>query len=422
LRKALQQVVDRFGTPTYVYFLDPVLQKVEVLRTAFEGRFEISYAVKSNPHPALLRKLREHIGLLDLSSGGELELALAIGWPAETLGFTGPAKDLDELRASAQAQIGAHVVESVEEAQELDALRQELSLTGTQPILLRVAPRRIPRGFGSHMAGRPTPFGVDEEEVDEAVRALQALSNLTLVGLHIYSGTQCLKAPSIVENFSVQLELFRTICENHDLTPERLVFGSGLGIPYHEGDQPLDLPAIGAEVVPKLDALRAMDRFADTELVLETGRYLVGEAGFYLTRIRRLKQSRGRTIGICDGGMHHHLAACGHLGGVIHRNYRMFNLSREPKADEETAPANLAGPLCTMIDTLGHGVSLPGLQVGDVIAIESSGAYGLSASPIHFIRHDRPREVLVETSGNDQRLIDISEESPATRVPPVGEL
>jgi len=170
----------------------------------------------------------------------------------------------------------------------------------------------------------------------------------------------------------------------------------------------VDLAAIAESVVPALDALRAESRFVDARMVLETGRFLVGEAGFYLTRIVRTKRSRGFEIRICDGGMNHHLAACGHMGSVLHRNYRMFKVD-PAVADAPVTAYDIYGPLCTSIDTLARAVRLPELNVGDVIAICCSGAYGLTASPLRFISHEEPREIIVQTVNGKHQSSDASE-------------
>src|SRR5262249_11787199 len=152
---------------------------------------------------------------------------------------------------------------------------------------------------------------------------------------------------------------------------------------------------------------KAQPRFARAALLLETGRYLIGEAGIYLTRVVNHKLSRGAHICTCDGGMNHHLGACGHLGMVLHRNYQIFKVSPD-RPDPSEQPHPLVGPLCTSIDTLGRGVKLPGLDVGDVLGVRCSGAYGVTASPLNFISHPPPGEVLVETRDGRAVVEDVS--------------
>ena len=228
------------------------------------------------------------------------------------------------------------------------------------------------------MAGKPSPFGIDQNEIDSAIDAIDAMPCLRLVGFHIYSGTQCLKPESVAENYGIFIDLFRRASARAGVPPKKLVFGSGLGIPYYDMHTPLDLAKVAELTLPMLRQLRQEPAFESTRFALELGRYLVGEAGVYLTRVVDIKTSRGVEIAICDGGMNHHLGATGHFGSVIHRNYRMLRMT--PGSDLLKS-YHLVGPLCTSIDTLARNISLPELQVGDVVAILSSGAYGPTASP-----------------------------------------
>jgi diaminopimelate decarboxylase len=404
VRELLERVAEEFGTPAYVYFLPQIRQRVAEVRRAFGNRFQVSYAVKSNPNPELLRRMKGMVDLLDVSSGGEIERAVRNGWPASALTFTGPAKTSHELELAVRLGVGEVVLESLDEAQLLDSICKRHQ--ARQRVLLRLAPRFVPRGFGVSMSGKPTQFGVDEEDMEEVLVNIRRLRHIELSGFHAYSGTQCLKADAVAENYQVFLDLFQRASRLAELAPRRLIFGSGLGIPYHEADVPLDLSAVAARTNGSVDALRGESRFAATELVLEIGRYLVGEAGIYLTRVVRTKRSRGVTFALCDGGMNHHLGAAGHLGSVIQRNYRMFKVTPD-RGDE--AEFTLAGPLCTTIDTLGRGVRFRGLGAGDLIGIECSGAYGLTASPIHFIAHPPPREILVDSTNGRVVLEDASQ-------------
>jgi diaminopimelate decarboxylase len=388
----LADVAQRFGTPYFIYFLDDVRTRLDAIRQAFGGAFEVSYAVKSNPNPALVAWMKDHVPALDISSGGELRRALAAGWSGERISFTGPGKRPWELEESVAAGVSKLVLESVREAEDLDALAAKAGRI--QPVLLRIAPASLPRGFGVNMAGKPTQFGVDEEDAPAAVAAIRKLANLKLAGFHAYSGTQCVDAKAVGENFGIFARIFGSLAEKFEFSPEALVFGAGFGIPYHVGMNALDLPAVGAAAAPALERLASDPRTAGAKRYLEMGRYLVGEAGLYLARVTRIKRSRGSDIAILDGGMNHHLGAAGHLGSVIHRNYRIFKVGDAPGG--ATRPYELVGPLCTSIDTLGHGVELPELHEGDLLGVHCSGAYGLTASPVDFISHAPPREFAAE--------------------------
>ncbi len=389
-RARLSALALRTGTPAYVYFADEIRAAVARLAAAFADAFTIAYAVKANPAPGVLAALRGHAALLDVSSAGEIDRALAAGWSAAHLSFTGPGKRDDELRHALATGVGEVVLESLDEARALDALARERGTV--QRVLVRIAPDRVPPGFGDTMSGKPVAFGIDEEQLPGALPQLRALRHLALVGFHAYSGTQCLRPDAIAANWAIHAQVFTTAAAIAGIVPERLVFGSGLGIPYHDDQQPLDLAVVARAAAPVLAQVH--DALPGARLVLETGRFVVGEAGVFLTRVLRTKDSRGTRIGICDGGLNHHLAACGLFGMVLRRNYRIANVSAP--AGPAAGPFQLSGPLCTSIDVLARGVALPRLQAGDVIAIEASGSYGASASPGGFISHPRVREWIAD--------------------------
>ena len=394
----LLRAADSFGTPAYVYFTAIIDRRVREVRETFGGRFALSFAAKANPNPSLLRWLQQRTEFLDVSSIGELRLGLSAGWDPVRVSFTGPAKREAEIREAIENGVGQLVLESVREALLVDRVAQ--SLGAKQNVMIRIAPARVPKGFGDQMAGKPSAFGIDLEAVDHELPTILGLKCLRVVGLHIYSGTQCLKAEAICENYRIFIDIFREICRRYSLQPQKLVFGSGLGISYHNDSVALNLNEVARGIIGDLDRLKEHRPFKDTRLVLELGRYLVGDAGFFVTKVVSTKQSRGVQIGICDGGMNNHLAAAGHFGMVIQRNYKMHVIG----GGLPTERINLVGPLCTSIDRLANNVLLPPVKEGDLIAVHASGAYGLTASPIHFISHAAPREVLVD----DGNMHDVS--------------
>jgi len=378
------------STPCYVYFLDEVLERFERVRAAFGGRFGISFAVKSNPNLALLERLRPHVVTLDVSSGGELDRALRAGFAPRDITFSGPAKREPEVEQAVREGCGEMVCESAFELETLDRLAAAAGRR--MRVFLRINPRRVPKGFGVSMAERASQFGIDEEDADAVIERLPSWSHLEFRGFHIYSGTNCLDATAIAENFEIFIEIFVRLSEKHGLRPGKLIFGSGFGIPYHDGDAPLALAQLADLVNPQIDDLSAHPALGGAECVLEMGRYLIGPAGYFLTRIVGEKRSRGVDIRLCDGGFNDHLAACGLMGMVMRRAYPMGKVTGS--GNEAPSDYMIVGPLCTAIDILAQKVTLPELRRGDVLAIGASGAYGLSSSPTRFISHPEPREYL----------------------------
>lgn len=252
------------------------------------------------------------------------------------------------------------------------------------------------------MSGRPSQFGIDEEDLPDVLSKFDQFESLNLCGFHIYSGTNSLNEEAISQNFAIFITLFSRFSEMAQIEPKKLIFGSGFGIPYTEGDCPLDLQQLSQLINPQIDAFRSQTRFGSTQFVLEMGRYLVGPAGYFLTSVIGKKKSRDVEIRMCDGGMNNHLAACGLMGMVIRRNYPMQRLGEAPHDIQDYM---LVGPLCTTIDTISSSVALPQLECGDVIAIASSGAYGFTCSPHQLISHPIPQEHVIEGNADDYQIL-----------------
>jgi diaminopimelate decarboxylase len=389
LHERLAQAAARHGTPVYVYDVDEVTRRFGVLRNLLGDQFGVSYAVKANPNVELLRSMLPHLATFDASSLQEVERALLAGCPAERITFSGPGKRVPEIRGAVAHGIGELVLESLAEAQTANAAAAELGLR--QSVLIRINPANAPRRFGVSFSGRASQFGIDEEVLEPALDEVLRLPHLQLVGFHIFSGTNSLDAEAIAENFAIFVRLFQRAAAHADISPRKLIFGSGFGVPYGPTDQPLDVEAVAAAVSPMIAQMKQDPRLAGAECILEMGRWLVGPAGWLLTGVIAEKHSRGTNFAVCDAGFNNHLAACGMMGTVIRRNWRFANLSERGAAEQ---PYTLVGPLCTSIDVLASNILLPELAVGDVLAIENSGAYGLTASPTRFISHPEPAEVL----------------------------
>ena len=400
LQKKLQQVALQAGTPAYVYDLDMIRDRFRTLKRLFGRNFGISFAVKSNPNTELLRRLLPEVLTLDVSSWKEAERGLDAGCPPERLTFSGPAKRIGEIRRAVATKIGELVLESVAEAETASAAASALGLT--QDVLIRINPNAVPRHFGVNMAGKASQFGVDEEEIEDAIDRITSLPALNLVGFHIYSGTNSLNAAAIAENFGIFIALFRKCAAHAGIKPHKLIFGSGFGIPYIDGDAPLDIEDVAARVMPMIDELKADPTFADSKCVLEMGRWLIAPAGWLLTGVIAQKKSRGVELRACDAGFNNHLAACGMMGTIIRRNWSFTNISNP---DGEPGKYTLVGPLCTTIDQLATDIALPEIRVGDVLAISNSGAYGLTASPTRFISHPEPAEIILDGA----QIVDVTE-------------
>jgi len=375
------------GTPFYAYDSARIAGRVAELRNALPERLHLHYAIKANPLPDVVRRFAELVDGADVASAGELSLALEAGFAPARIGFAGPGKTDDELAAALEAGIVIELESAGEFARLMSVARQ----TGEQPrVAVRVNPAFRIRGAGMHMGGGPSQFGVDVAEVPALLGEIAA-SSAEFLGFHLFAGSQSLNVDAILAAEAEIADCAIALAADAPAPVRHLNIGGGLGIPYFPKDRPLDLAALGrglAGITARLAG--ALPR---AEIILELGRYLVGEAGIYVCRVVDRKHSHGEIFLVTDGGLHQHLAATGNFGQVIRRNYPLANASRFAEPPGETV--TVAGRLCTPIDRLAEGTSLAETRVGDLIAVFQSGAYGASASPQAFLGHPPCREILL---------------------------
>ncbi|MHA1113821.1 MAG: pyridoxal-dependent decarboxylase, exosortase A system-associated [Alphaproteobacteria bacterium] len=384
----LPRLADRVGgTPFYAYDRAAVSNRVAYLRRHLPEGVGLHYAVKANPMPELIGHLAGLVDGFDVASRGELDRVLAVGPDPARITFTGPGKDDDELAAAVTAGVLINV-ESEGELRRLATLAEKTKQSIR--IGLRVNPEFEVKGSGMHMGGGARQFGIDAERIPDVLDTL-AGTGLTFEGFHVFAGSQCLDARTLCESQALTVDLVLRLAERAPGPVRRLNIGGGFGIPYFPGETQLDLEAVGAGLAVQMERLAT--GLPKARVSIELGRYLVGEAGVYVTRVLDRKESRGRVFLVTDGGLHQNLAASGNLGQVIRRNYPLAIGTRMDAPATETV--TVVGRLCTPIDLLGDRIELPEAGVGDLIVIFQSGAYGFSASPVAFLGHPPPREVLV---------------------------
>ncbi len=382
-------LVDEAGdTPLFVYDMGIVERQVRDLREAMPPQLSIHYAVKANPYPALLERMARLVDGFDVASGGEMARALEAGMDAAHVSFAGPGKRDDELAAAIDAGVTLNL-ESEGEARRALAIAEKRGRTPR--LAVRVNPDFDLKGSGMRMGGGAKPFGVDADRAAGLARLLID-AGADWRGWHIFAGSQALDAEALIDTQAATVGLAARLSDAVGAAPPLVNLGGGFGIPYFPGDQRLDIAPIGEALGQTLNA--RPDILAESEFAMELGRWLVGEAGVYLTRVVDVKQSQGETFVVVDGGLHHQLAASGNFGTVVRRNYPMAVANRYGAAPAEEA-VTVVGCLCTPIDKLGDKVALPPVVEGDLIAIFAAGAYGASASPSAFLGHPPALELLL---------------------------
>lgn len=392
-------LVAAYGSPLFVYDLDALTARVELLRASLPPSVDLAFAVKANPSLAVLA----HLGRLgvgaDVASGGELEAAIVAGIPADRIVFTGPGKTDAELGRALRLGIRALTIESLDELDVVIDLA-DLARPG-QGLLLRLAidgsseDRPIIGGPGS------AKFGLTPDEVDEAIDRLHRVGAIgdhgapfRLLGLHAFGASNMLDPAGLIDGIRRLAARSEESASRHGLAVELLDGGGGLGIPYGDGEHELDLAGFGSGLAQELATWPLREPLSGARLLLEPGRFLAGPTGAFLMRVTRTKARHGRKIAVVDGGMHH--LARPALMGQEQRVVAVGGRAVEAGAVEACeVTVDVVGPLCTGLDVLATGVRLPEPRSGDLLAILDAGAYGFTESMPYFLSHPGPAEVVV---------------------------
>lgn len=385
----LPRLADRIGsTPFFAYDRRLLRDRIQYLRRHLPRTVALHYAIKANPMPAVVQELSGLVDGFDVASAHEMQVALDSPIGAQQISFAGPGKTAAELNQA----IAAGIVITIESPTEMRLVARLATRQGLKTrVVIRINPDFEIRASGMRMGGGAQQFGIDAERVPEMLREIAGLG-LQFEGFHVFTGSQNLRADILQDVQAKTIRLAISLAEHAPGPIRYLNIGGGFGIPYFPNDRPLDLPSIGAnlgklvneEITPKLPEVR---------VIVELGRYIVGEAGIYVARVLDRKESRGQVFLVTDGGLHHQLAASGNFGQIIRRNYPVAIGNRMSDLPNETV--NVVGCLCTPLDLLAEKIRLPRAEVGDLVIIFQSGAYGLTASPTAFLSHPAPPEVLV---------------------------
>jgi diaminopimelate decarboxylase len=381
----LVELARRVGrTPFYAYDCAVISTRVAEFRRHMPRDVHLHYAIKANPMPEVVRHLARQVDGLDVASAGELKIALASGMEPTAISFAGPGKTDAELGQA----VAAGITINLESEGEMERLA---ALGGPRPrVAVRVNPDFELKSSGMKMGGGPKQFGVDAERVPAMLSRIGQL-DLDFQGFHIFAGAQNLRAEAIQEAQQKTIDLAIRLADHAPAPVRVLNIGGGFGIPYFPGEQRFDIASVGANLAKLLPQVR--QRLPQAQVVIELGRYLVGEAGIYVCRVIDRKLSRGHVFLVTDGGLHHQLAASGNFGQVIRKNYPVVVGNKVAGHERETV--SVVGPLCTPLDLLADNMEMAKADVGDLIVVFQSGAYGLTASPTAFLSHPPPVEVVV---------------------------
>lgn len=381
----LEHLAEAVGTPAYVYDAEVLRQGVRRLRQVIPG-VEFAYSLKANPNISIVKTLTaEGVGT-EVCSLFELEACLAAAVDPRSIIFVGPAKSRAEIDRAVSRGLKAIIAESLDELAQIENSAKQFGVV--QAVALRINPSFHTQGARLAMSGRATQFGIDQEQVDEALRYVGGAPHLRLAGIHVYMGTRILDHRVVIENSRQILSLAAEIATRSGTDLDFVDIGGGFGIAYSADEPDLDLAALGAGLTSLVDEFRSSRQ---TKVLIELGRYMVANAGTFVTRVRYVKRSKGRRFAICDGGTNCHLAAG--QAAAFRKNFPVSAVAPRTGADE---PWTVSGPLCTPTDVIAQDVAMPALRPGDLIRIERSGAYGPTASPVNFLSFCAPVEVMID--------------------------
>ncbi|MDF2986921.1 MAG: diaminopimelate decarboxylase [Eubacterium sp.] len=388
---SLYEITQKYGTPLYVYDGDKIVSQYKKLKSCLPDEIEIFYSMKANPLLGICQLFKELNSCIEVASDGELYSSLEAGFLPENIIFTSPGKSYEELEYAIEHKIYSINVECLDEACIINRIASEKNLT--VDISLRINPDFEAAGSSIKMSGVPTQFGIDHMLLKKVFGDITSLSHLNIIGIHVYTGTQALDAQKILYGLEQIILLGLELSHSYGFPLKFLDLGGGFGIPYFKGEIELDMELLKNGLCQIWDKYK--EPLAKTRVAVESGRFLLAEAGMYVTKVLYEKECKGIKFIVCDGGSNQH-ASSAFLGRHIRNNFPMHVLNKNDAVEE----VNVVGPLCTPTDIIGQKVMLPAVVPGDIIAIEKSGAYGLTQSSAAFLSHPLPAEVIQYNSSS----------------------
>ncbi|MFK5986321.1 MAG: pyridoxal-dependent decarboxylase, exosortase A system-associated [Pseudomonadota bacterium] len=380
-------------TPFYAYDRNLIHQRIKKLKQHLPEQISLHYAIKANPFVPLVDDISLLVDGLDVASQHELLIALNSNINHKHISFAGPGKSDSELKAAIVSQVLINV-ESITELERIKTFAEEYKIAAR--IALRLNPDFELKNSGMRMSGGAKPFGIDTELLAD-IFPLFTSTWLDFEGFHLFMGSQNLRPELIIDAHNQIFTLVDQLIKQYQLSLKHLNIGGGFGIPYFPGDNPLELEPICQNLKNLIKQAEFMQtsQQSNTEIVIELGRYLVGEAGVYICQVVDIKASRGKKFVIVNGGLHHHLANSGNFGQTIRKNYPVVIANKYKNSELDEEVVTITGPLCTPLDLLAKDVLLPKCDIGDYFVVLQSGAYGKSASPENFLGQPIVKEILV---------------------------
>ena len=375
----LSTIAQAVGTPTYVYSANAVREQYARLSAALDGvPFRIHYSLKANSSLALLRLLRSLGAAADVVSGGELFRARRAGFEPHDIIFGGVGKTEREIADGIDAGVLLLNIESEDELRMVDRLGRERAVV--VPVAIRVNPEITVETPHSYIrtGEKGHKFGVPYDEVRDVARSAASLPNVVLRGLDMHVGSQLSRLDAYRHGIERVLELLSQLRADGAQHLRYLDIGGGLAVTY-DAEEPTDLERFAQIVVPAV-------RSTGLQLIVEPGRFMVGNAAVLISRVLYRKRSGGKELLVVDAGMTDLLRPS---------HYNAYHRMEAVESVEGRSRVDVVGPVCESGDFLALDRELEEMRAGDLLAIHSAGAYGYVMSSNYNTR-GRPAEVLVD--------------------------
>lgn len=380
------RLVEEYDTPLYVYDTDIIKKQYQSLKDHLSDRVKIFFAMKSNPNIMVCSFLRSLGASVEVASSGELFAAIKSGFNKENIIFDGPGKSCKDLEFAIKTGIYIINVESIEEIKRINTIAKKESKR--TKVCIRINPRVGVEKAKMKWGGGPHKFGVDEEKADDVIKYTLDAEFVELLGIHVSVGSQIADHKGLLKSTENTIQVACETFKKNDIPLRCINLGGGIGVPYDENDVEVDIEAFGKGLVNIIKEKSKEYGLEETEFILEPGRYLTSESGVYLVKVIDIKESGGKKFAIVDGGINHSF-----LPITMNKKYPTFVVNKMDMIKDEAI--TIGGPLCTSMDIFSREVDLPKVEIGDIIGIFNSGAYGFSASMLYFLSHPLPAEIVI---------------------------
>lgn len=383
----IYEKITKFETPFYLYDEETIVHNIDILNKTLPPNICLFYSMKANPSLGLCQLVRQCKCGIEIASNGELEIALKAGFKGDKIIFTSPGKTKFEIIQMLKHNISVINVDSYREIELINTVAKQMDKNVR--IAIRINPKVINSGAKIKMTGMSSQFGIEEDELEhDFFDKVKKLCFIKLVGFQVYMGTQMLNANDIYLNTKNIMILVMELTKKYNINLSYINFGGGFGVPYFKNESALDMHYLERQLKLLFETYK--DFLNNVHIVFESGRYIMAEGGQFITKVLYVKRSKENKYVICDGGSNCHSSAA-FLGRFVRNNFPIYVY---PDSNEKET-CTITGPLCTPMDIIGQKIDVKkDVKEGDYVVVKNSGAYGLTYSPIGFLSHEIPMELL----------------------------